>query len=52
MKNPKKITTFLKDEEPKEESPKNKNVLENNFFKAKMDVKNLIKQKTLEEFLD
>jgi len=26
-------------------------LLSNNFFKAKMDVKKLIKQKTLEEFL-
>jgi hypothetical protein len=29
-----------------------KTVLENNFFKAKMDVKNLIKRKSLEEFLE
>lgn len=48
-RNPTKITTFLK--EPESQEPVQKNILENNFFKAKMDVKSLIKQKTLQDFL-
>lgn len=48
-RNPTKITTFLK--QPESQEPVQKNILENNFFKAKMDVKSLIKQKTLQDFL-
>lgn len=48
-RNPTKIGTFLKDDG---EEAEKKVVLENNFFKAKMDVKSLIKQKTLQEFLE
>jgi hypothetical protein len=46
-RNPTKITTFLK-QPAEEEQPVRQALLENNFFKAKMDVKSLIKQKTLE----
>lgn len=49
-RNPTKITTFLK--QPEEQPAVRQALLENNFFKAKMDVKALIKQKTLEEFLE
>lgn len=48
-RNPTKITTFLK--QPESQEPVQKNILENNFFKAKMDIKSLIKQKTLQDFL-
>lgn len=44
--NPKSIATFFKSHEETDTIPK-QTVLENNFFKAKMDVKNLVKQKTL-----
>ena len=44
-RNPKKTTTFLKEATSQESPPKP--MLENNFFKAKMDVQKLIKQKTL-----
>ena len=44
-KNPTKITTFLKEPSRAESPPRS--IQTNNFFKAKMDVKSLIKQKTL-----
>lgn len=50
-RNPTKITTFLQEPDKLEPAQSN-NLLENNFFKAKMDVKGLIKQKTLEEFME
>jgi hypothetical protein len=43
-RNPTKIATILK--EP-EERPIPTSLLQNNFFKAKMDIQSLIKQKTL-----
>jgi hypothetical protein len=38
--------------QPEEQPTVRQALLENNFFKAKMDVKTLIKQKTLQEFLE
>ena len=49
-KNPTKVTTFLK--EPSREDSPPRTIQSNNFFKAKMDVKQLIKRKTLEDFLE